>query len=75
MAKKQYISIINNRTPRPRSRRLRELGAASEGGSSVVITTTDSSTGTGDGPTHDHKRALDALPVDADRSVRIAKTQ
>ena len=67
MAKKQYISNAINRTARPRSKRLRELGAGggSSTGSTVMIS------GAQINHTHVNKADLDALTIDDDRYLYI----
>ena len=68
MAEKEFILQTTLRTARPRSQRLRELGAAVvEGGSTVVNVTGGGggSTPSGDGHTHANKPSLDAITVDS----------
>ena len=61
---KQYTSKITLRTPRPRSKRLREQGIG--GGSTTVVVSggTGSSTVTGDGHTHANLSALNEITTD-----------
>ncbi len=67
MAKKEFTLIANQRTARPRSKRLRELGvAAVESGSTVVNVSGGDIAPTGDGHTHENKKALDAISIDTD---------
>ena len=71
MAKK-YTLNVNKRGSRPRSERLRKLGAAvSEGGSTVVNVT--SSDGSGDIYSHTHvnKSALDKITIDEESYLYV----
>lgn len=63
---KKYTSVTTNRTPRPRSKRLREQGIGSPN-STVVLNaeTGGSSTPSGDGHTHSNKSALDQITTDS----------
>lgn len=63
---KKYTSVTTNRTPRPRSKRLREQGIGSTN-STVVLNaeTGGSSTLSGDGHTHANKEALDQISTDS----------
>ena len=63
---KKYTSVTTNRTPRPRSKRLREQGIGSTN-STVVLNaeTGGSSTPSGDGHTHANKEALDQISTDS----------
>ena len=63
---KKYTSVTTNRTPRPRSKRLREQGIGSTN-STVVLNaeTGGSSTPSGDGHTHANKSALDQISTDS----------
>lgn len=68
MAEKEFTLVTNLREPRPRSKRLRELGASgtSGKGSTVVNVTGGGDTpASGDGHTHANKPALDAITIDA----------
>lgn len=68
MAEKEFILQTTLRTARPRSQRLRELGAAVVEGSSTVVNVTGGgggSTPSGDGHTHANKPSLDAITVDS----------
>lgn len=64
---KHYTSITTNRTPRPRSERLREQGIGSTN-STVVLNAKAGGGGnsgpTGDGHTHANKDALDEISTD-----------
>jgi len=64
---KHYTSITTNRTPRPRSERLREQGIGSTN-STVVLNAKagggGNSSPTGDGHTHANKDALDEISTD-----------
>ena len=62
---KHYTSVTTNRTPRPRSKRLREQGIGSAN-STVVLNaeTGGSSTPSGDGHTHSNKAQLDQIDTD-----------
>lgn len=63
---KHYTSVVTNRTPRPRSKRLREQGIGSA--NSVVVLNADtggSSVSPGDGHTHANKAALDQITTDS----------
>ena len=76
MAEKEYISEITQRTARPRSKRLRELGAASpsgSGGGSTVVISGGGGVATGDGHTHANKRYLDQLSTDTDDYLYITQ--
>lgn len=63
---KHYTSITTNRTPRPRSERLREQGIGSTNSTVVLNAKTGggSSSPTGDGHTHANKDALDEISTD-----------
>lgn len=75
MAKK-YFSETQNRTPRPRSKRLRALGGAAAGGSSTIVSVTSGvSELSGDGHTHTNKAALDEISTDDDRYLYLTKTE
>jgi len=62
---KHYTAVTTNRTPRPRSKRLREQGIGSAN-STVVLNaeTGGSSVPSGDGHTHANKSALDQISTD-----------
>lgn len=64
---KKYTSIVTDRTPRPRSKRLRGQGIGSTN-STVVLNaeTGGNSTPSGDGHTHANKSALDQISTDSD---------
>lgn len=62
-----YKLTSNNREPRPRSKRLRELGAASStSGHTVVIGDTGGNSNPTLNHTHDNKAALDQISTDRD---------
>lgn len=63
---KKYTAVTTNRTPRPRSQRLREHGIGSVA-STVVLNgdTGGSSVSSGDGHTHANKSALDQISTDS----------
>ena len=63
---KKYTAVTTNRTPRPRSKRLREQGIGSVA-STVVLNgdTGGSSVSSGDGHTHANKSALDQISTDS----------
>ena len=63
---KKYTSVTTNRTPRPRSKRLREHGIGSTNSTVVLNAETGSSTPLGDGHTHSNKSALDQITTDSD---------
>lgn len=67
MAEKEFTLVTNLRTARPRSKRLRELGASgtSGKGSMVVNVSGGDTPASGDGHTHANKPALDAITIDA----------
>lgn len=64
---KEFTLVTNLREPRPRSKRLRELGATgtSGKGSTVVNVSGGDTPASGDGHTHANKPALDAISIDA----------
>lgn len=64
---KKYTSIVTDRTPRPRSKRLRGQGIGSTN-STVVLNAEigGNSTPSGDGHTHANKSALDQISTDSD---------
>lgn len=62
---KNYTAVITQRTPRPRSKRLREMGIGSAAGATVVMSgAAGSSTSTGDGHTHANLSALNEISTD-----------
>lgn len=64
---KNYTAVITQRTPRPRSKRLREMGIGSAAGATVVMSgAAGGTTVTGDGHTHANLSALDEITTDAD---------
>ena len=62
---KKYTSVTTNRTPRPRSKRLREHGIGSTNSTVVLNAEAGSSTPSGDGHTHSNKSALDQITTDS----------
>ncbi len=68
MAEKEFTLVTNLRTPRPRSKRLRELGVPGTGGGSTVVNVSSDggTTPAGSSHTHDNKPSLDAITVDSD---------
>lgn len=62
---KNYTAVITQRTPRPRSKRLREMGIGSAAGATVVMSgATGGSTSTGDDHTHTNLSALNEITTD-----------
>lgn len=62
---KNYTAVITQRTPRPRSKRLREMGIGSAAGATVVMSgATGGTTVTGDGHTHANLSALNEISTD-----------
>lgn len=62
---KNYTAVITQRAPRPRSKRLREMGIGSAAGATVVMSgATGGSTSTGDGHTHANLSALNEISTD-----------
>ncbi|MDE6860371.1 MAG: hypothetical protein K2J65_08165 [Duncaniella sp.] len=61
--KKQYTSYIRNISPRPRSKRLRELGGG------VVSVASGGAAASGDGHSHANKELLDSLALDDDGNL------
>ena len=67
-----YLSELNHRGARPRSKRLRQMGATATGyASTVVINGGSGPLSLGDGHTHANKRYLDQLSTDADDYLYI----
>ncbi len=68
---KKFISAIINRSPRPRSKRLREqgIGGFIKGNSVVTVG------GSGDYHTHANKSALDQISTDEDGYLYLSHTQ
>lgn len=65
MSAKVYKSEANERTAKPRAKRLRELGGIVAGGGSTVVNVNGSGTiPSGDGHTHANKTALDQISTD-----------
>ena len=63
---KNYTAVITQRTPRPRSKRLRKMGIGSAAGATVVmIGASGGTTVMGDGHTHANKSALDQISTDS----------
>lgn len=63
---KNYTAVITQRTPRPRSNRLRKMGIGSAAGATVVmIGASGGTTVMGDGHTHANKSALDQISTDS----------
>ena len=66
MSAKVYKSEANERTAKPRAKRLRELGGiAASGGSTVVNVNGSGTIPSGDGHTHANKTALDQISTDS----------
>ena len=66
MSAKVYKSEANERTAKPRAKRLRELGGIAAGGGSTVVNVNGSGTiPSGDGHTHANKTALDQISTDS----------
>lgn len=64
---KNYTAVITQRTPRPRSKRLREMGIGSAAGATVVMSgAAGGTTVTGDGHTHANLSALNEISTDTD---------
>lgn len=62
---KNYTAVITQRTPRPRSKRLREMGIGSAAGATVVMSgASGGTTVTGDGHTHANLSALNEISTD-----------
>lgn len=62
---KNYTAVITQRTPRPRSKRLREMGIGSAAGATVVMSgAAGGTTVTGDGHTHTNLSALNEISTD-----------
>lgn len=62
---KNYTAAITQRTPRPRSKRLREMGIGSAAGATVVMSgAAGGTTVTGDGHTHANLSALNEISTD-----------
>ena len=61
---KKYTAVTTNRTPRPRSKRLRDHGIGSTNSTVVLNAEAVSSTPSGDGHTHSNKAALDQITTD-----------
>ena len=62
---KNYTAVITQRTPRPRSKRLREMGIGSAASATVVMSgAAGGTTVTGDGHTHANLSALNEISTD-----------
>ena len=62
---KNYTAVITQRAPRPRSKRLREMGIGSAAGATVVMSgAAGGTTVTGDGHTHANLSALNEISTD-----------
>ena len=62
---KNYTAVITQRTPRPRSKRLRAMGIGSAAGATVVMSgAAGGTTVTGDGHTHANLSALNEISTD-----------
>ena len=62
---KNYTAVITQRTPRPRSKRLREMGIGSAAGATVVMSgAAGGTTITGDGHTHANLSELNEISTD-----------
>lgn len=62
---KNYTAVITQRTPRPRSKRLREMGIGSAAGATVVMSgAAGGTTVTGDGHTHANLSTLNEISTD-----------
>ena len=62
---KNYTAVITQRTPRPRSKRLREMGIGSTAGATVLMSgAAGGTTVTGDGHTHANLSALNEISTD-----------
>lgn len=62
---KNYTAVITQRTPRPRSKLLREMGIGSAAGATVVMSgAAGGTTVTGDGHTHANLSALNEISTD-----------
>ena len=62
---KNYTAVITQRTPRPRSKRLREMGIGSAAGATVIMSgAAGGTTVTGDGHTHANLSALNEISTD-----------
>ena len=70
---KKYYSETNHRTPRPRSKRLRELGAGGSGYGLGNASAGSALGGIGGGHTHANKDTLDALLKDDDGYLNITR--
>lgn len=69
---KEYIQKTTNRTARPRSRRLRELGGSSSGAAvSVIQNGGADSVVSGDGHTHKNLPYLDQITTDNDGYINL----
>lgn len=75
MAEKEFTLVTNLRAARPRSKRLRELGATGNtGGSTVVNVSGGDVVNPGDGHTHSNKPSLDSITTDSSGYEWITRT-
>ena len=66
MSTKEFVAKITLRTPRPRSKRLREQGIGSSAGAAVVVSgSTGGYAPSGDGHTHGNLSALNEITTDS----------
>lgn len=65
---KEYKLVVSNREAKPRSKRLRELGVSGVSVGSTVVSVEGGGADlpTGDGHTHENKKALDQFSTDTD---------
>ncbi len=73
---KEYIQKTTNRTARPRSKRLRELGVSSSGGAVAIVQNAGSGSGSssaGDGHTHGNLPYLDQITTDYDGYIHLTQ--
>lgn len=73
---KEYIQKTTNRTARPRSKRLRELGVSSSGGAVPIVQNAGSGSGSssaGDGHTHGNLPYLDQITTDYDGYIHLTQ--
>ena len=63
---KTYKLTVNRRTARPRSKRLRQLGAAASGGGGSTVVQISGGAATAPGHTHDNKSSLDQMTTRSD---------
>lgn len=71
---KNYTAVITQRTPRPRSKRLREMGIGSAAGATVVMSGAAGGTAiTGDGHTHANLSALNEISTDTNGYLYLSQ--